>query len=224
MSFGLGRQARQWNEIAAAEKAAFSAVKREHLERLSCVLMEWTTASELRVLLAITARTVRFKKAAEAIPLQQFTDGLRDEDGDLLLDDFGEPYFAGTGIAKTDTVSAAVAGLEAKGLITRWPRPRTNWATVYMPFSEHWLAETLAAQKAAIAPDYERFVPLEYLKHDDGFVRVMDVTGQGLLVCPVGEYLHEQDVRHAYFIPADQISFALERPTPSELQQMRRPR
>ena len=83
------------------------------------------TEGQLKVLLYIMRRTFGFKKAADAISLSQLCDGIVTARGERL--DFG------TGCTRS-TVTAAVAALEAYGLITATPQtdPRGDAApTLY---------------------------------------------------------------------------------------------
>jgi hypothetical protein len=185
MSFSLGRRAQQWNAIAQADRTAAARLRRAHVQRLCCHLMAHLDQSELRVLLAVQARTLRFNKLAEAISLTQFCSGLRDSDGDLVLDGEDLPYFEGCNIAKTETVSLALRRLEARGLITRWRLgQRSN--PVYMPFSEDWLAAEMVRAEGAIARDYERILENEhYLLPHRGVFQVIDTSDErGVILEP----------------------------------------
>lgn len=190
MSYHLGKRANQWNLIGTTDRNAARKVRHAHTERLGCVLMARLDPSELRVLTGIQARTLRFNKFAEAITLLQFCSGLRDVEGDLILDGGDQPYFAGCNIAKTETVSNALTRLEERELITRW-RVGHRLAPVYMPFSEHWLASQLVAEGSAVAPDYEHILENEFFSLGDrGRYRVLETRGgRGIVLGPVSNRL-----------------------------------
>jgi hypothetical protein len=193
MSFQLGRRANQWNLIGTTDRTAAKKVRHAHTERLCCGLVAELDHSELRVLIGIQARTLRFNKFAEAITLTEFTTGLRDVGGDLILDGDDHPYFAGCNIAKTETVSKALTRLEERELITRW-RVRHRLAPVYMPFSEEWLASKLVDAESAIAPDYEHILENEYFSLGDrGRFRALETSGDRIVLEPVSDRLGYRD-------------------------------
>jgi hypothetical protein len=215
VSFSLGCRAEQWNAVARLADNPFYSTRSAHWQRLSCGTIGDVTGSEFKVLVAISARTVRFRKFAEAISLDQFCNGLRNDEGDLIVDEKGDPYFAGCNISKPDTVSTALQGLEYQGLITRWPRPSTRCATVYMPFTEQWLATTLASNGGLLPMDYENIVEQEYIKDGDGqLLRVERVLSDCAVVVPIGNYL-EPDNQRAFALPRAE-ALACARPTPAE--------
>jgi hypothetical protein len=185
LRFSLGRRAQQWNEIAGGDRRVFSIVRAKFFERLGCQIMGQIEASDLRLLLGIAARTLRFHKFAEAISQTELCRGFRDEDDNLVLDTDDAPYFAGCNISKAETIGQAAARLEEDGLITRWTMGQRRWSTVYMPFGEDWLAETVAEAGGAIAEDYEEVVVFEHYELDGRFVRVSATTPNLIQLCPV---------------------------------------
>ena len=218
MNFYLGERAAEWNAIALVDRHACNIIKRIHRERIGCELMGQVTASELRVLVAIDARTLRFKKFAEAISLNEFCHGMRDEHGELRRDGSDRPYFAGCNISKSDTVSSAIQGLEAKGFVTRWPRPRTTYSTVYMPFSEDWLALTLAAEGGAVAPSYPTVRLREFWKiTGDEWARLEQVDEGFVGFVPVDRFLKEIPSRSFRWSRAEFNDSDVERATADEI-------
>lgn len=192
MRFTLGRRAEQWNGIARADRLVTRKVRTAHAERLCCQLLGQIGASETRVLLGIEARTLRFGKFAESIGLTEFCKGFRDETGQLVANEDGEPYFAGCNIAKEETVSKALAQLEERGLITRW-HINHRWPSTYMPFGEDWLAQEIGRHRGAIAADYESVVVGEHFRRRTGQnLLVAEVDDRGVLLQPVNDRL---DVR-----------------------------
>lgn len=225
MSFNLSRRAGQWNAIGRTDRRTFASVRHAHTERVCCQLMSELDASELRVLLAIQARTLRFNKFAEAISMSQFCLGLRDEDGDLILDDGELPYFAGCNIAKTETASHALSRLEAMGQITRWRLgPRSS--PVYMPFAENWLVSEMLRLGGPIAQDYEFVVLNEYYSLPDGrFFRVIEIERDRRVVLePVSARLGYRDGDSIAVAPESWSAFGLRRLTVQQIMSARQHR
>lgn len=189
--FSLGRPANEWNEIARLDTKLLNVIRRTFYQNLVCALVGTTTSSEFKVLAAISARTLRFKKLAEAISLEDFRLGLR-KDGQQMLDDNDQPYFAGCNIAKDETIRKALVGLVNKQLITRWNAQRSGWANVYMPFDEDRLAELVVTEKGVLPASYGRIVRGEFLKllPKGNIVQVLKWGDHNRQVTNLGNGLH----------------------------------
>src|SRR6266849_8116631 len=72
------------------------------------VLLSKLTGAECKVLLYIIRRTTGFKKTIDSISFTQFSKGIVTKEGKVLD--------TGTGLSR-ETISKALAGLEAKGCI-----------------------------------------------------------------------------------------------------------
>ena len=188
MTFSLGSAANGWNQVARNEQQFTHSIRRTYLNRLTSVLTAETTGAEFKVLAAISGRTLRFRKFAEAISVAQFRCGLRDCDGDLLQDEHG-PYFTGCNISKDETVSRAIDGLSEKRLITRWSPARLGWPAVYMPFSEDWIAGQMALELGGLPNTYEGVHENQVLRGPMGLVRIVTGDENSITVRPVNNRL-----------------------------------
>lgn len=151
--YTLGLIPDAWNERAQCKELR-SNVEREwnrHLERSMIPVIDGTC---LKCLILIKGRTLGWQKFAEAIPMHHFLNGILDEDGEVRIGIDGLPYCSGTGIAKEDTIRAALKRLELAGLITRLPGVRGfgTPVNVFLPCSQRWLAESVLAAGGGVLP------------------------------------------------------------------------
>lgn len=124
------------NAFAQGDPYIRSWVEREWNRTFERALLPELSPSALKCLLAIKSRTLGWMKYAEAIPISHFVNGMVDRFGCARLDEGGRPLFAGSGIAKEDTVRSALKTLDQAGLITKMvgsADPGTG-ANIYMPF------------------------------------------------------------------------------------------
>lgn len=199
MSFTLGPKATSWNDAAKSAPDALYLIRADLYNRLHSNLLSETDASELRVLTAIVARTLKYKKFAEAISGDVFIHGLTGAfcgDG-LSLDESGKPHFTGCGISKDETVYSAVKRLEEKGLITVFRPVKKRFSNVYMPFSEDWLAERCVKHGCQIPTHYERWMIGERVMWGELLVEITSMGQNGDLgVVPLDRYLRQRDREH----------------------------
>ena len=142
------------NAFAQGDAYVRSWVEREWNRTLERALLPTLSPSSLKCLLSIKSRTLGWMKYAEAISMPHFIHGIVGGAVDLRRDDGDRPYFAGSGIAKEDTVRAAIKDLEEAGLITKMPGLRNpgSGANIFMPFSQEWLADTMIEAGAGALP------------------------------------------------------------------------
>ena len=88
---------------------------------------------------AIVARTLDFRKYAEKISYDQFQNGVRGRDGNLSRDDDGIPIFAGTDLSRS-TIVKGLGVLVKSRTIERFAYQRgTTVVYAYMPFTRNFL-------------------------------------------------------------------------------------
>lgn len=173
----LGSIPDTWNDYAQRNEVR-SHVEREWNRQLERALLPCLDATSLKCLVLIKGRTLGWQKYAEAIPMQHFLCGILDEEGEVRLGTDMRPYCSGTGIAKEDTVRAALKRLDQGGLITRI-RGIRGYGTpvnVFMPFSQQWLSRKILEAGGGILPAH---VPGhfhgEHVRTRDG--RVWEIVG-----------------------------------------------
>lgn len=179
------------NAHAKGDAYVRSCVEREWNRKLERTLLPSLSPSALRCLLSIKSRTLGWMKYAEAISMPHFIHGLADGAGDLLLDEDDRPFFAGSGIAKEDSVRAAIKSLEHSGLITKMTGIRNpgTGTNIYMPFSEEWLADTMIDAGAGALPKgfgSQFWVSGEHVQTIDGrFWQIVDAKDAAVTVVAV---------------------------------------
>jgi len=107
---------------------------------------EWLavlSGAELKCLLYIVRRTLGFKKDADAISLSQMVNGITTRDGRVLD--------GGTGLNRS-TVVAALASLEARGLITVVRAADEQGAALTSTYALRWRDDATAAPPPANPP------------------------------------------------------------------------
>lgn len=149
----LGLVADSWNHFADdadirryAERESWRRIEREYLPCLRPI--------DVVNIVFIRSRTFGWQKYAEAIPMHHFIHGVRDEAGDLLIDQSGQPVSSGTGIAKEDTVRSSLKRLVDLGLIEMIAGQRRSItpANIYMPASQTLLAQLVLQAGSGILP------------------------------------------------------------------------
>jgi hypothetical protein len=192
MTFSLGTEGDGWNQVAREERNFSNMIRREFFKEMTCRLVGETTNAEFKVLGAIAGRTLRWGQFAEGISLREFRVGIVGRDGEFVGDGGGGVLFQGCHISKEETITRAIRGLEAKGLITRWPPSRREWCAVYMPFPEIWLASHMAVELKGLPIFFDRFVLHQVVASNGGLVRIIEINNDHAVVLPLDNRLHAE--------------------------------
>ncbi|WP_341631183.1 hypothetical protein [Sphingomonas agri] len=178
----IGQEPEIWNEFASSLNPVRSEVERRWERTIFRQLLPRLRSSELRVWLFIKSRTLDWQKFAEAISMDHFLEGMRDERGELKCTPDGEPITSGCGIKKEDTVRTAMNSLRRKGAIEVFPGKRGSAtpANVYMPLSRTRLSKWLVEAGSGVLPTCAPFVSGEHVRRLDAVWRITAVE-EGVL-------------------------------------------
>lgn len=105
--------------------------------------------NELRLWLAIRWRTLKFGKLFEKIPERHFINGIRGENGELIVDSNGYDLLPPTGITNRQNLDRAAKGLLKKKLISRFRSERHEYfgySYVYAPLRADQMLLTLFSE------------------------------------------------------------------------------
>lgn len=93
---------------------------------------------------AIVARTIDFKKYAEKISYDQFQNGVKGRDGNLSRDGDGVPIFAGTDLSRSTIVKGLEVLVNSRTIERFAYRRGTTVVYAYMPFTRSFLLSFMA--------------------------------------------------------------------------------
>ncbi len=149
------------------------------------------SSNQFRVYSFIISRTLGWQKYAEAIPMQVFLHGIREADGSLFKDEYGQFVASGTGIKKEDTIREAIGFLRQGGYITVFPGKRgtVTPANVYMPMNEADLARLVLQEGVGVLPEHlTRYFKGEHVNYNQKPHRVVAVENGAISIREVNSY------------------------------------
>lgn len=145
------------NSLNRLAKPVISDIRLTQRRWMERIFIRHLSPSEFMVLSALVARTLAWTKVIEVVPLSVLSQGMLAEDQTtLLVNEYGLPYFAGTGLDRV-TIRKAVAGLLEHGVIDRYALSVSGRDVfAYVPLSVRTLLVLMTAHASipdAAVPD-----------------------------------------------------------------------
>jgi len=204
-NLSLGPELDAWNQLAHDDEARVRYGVERRCRKFMCRrLLPRLTGSQIRIMLFIADRTLSWGWYAEVIPYSHFIRGVRDQQGDLIIDGEGNPL-NGCGISKEETLRIGIQQLIDGGAIERFPvrvSGRTTYA--YMPASRRNLAKWIIDCEGSLPIEYRVPFALELVAHHGQVVQVDGIRDDTAQVTEIGSYRNRMDTN--YEAPINELS------------------